>query len=62
MDRPPIRLDTRQLVGRPLALTPDDLDLAATVTTVDQAVAQALWYHFAAPRYADLLDAVMETM
>lgn len=47
-------------LGKPLALSPEDLDLAATVTTVDTVLARALWLQYAPPRYVDLLDALAD--
>ena len=47
-------------IGKPLILTPADLDLAATVTTVDQAVARSIWYRWASSRFVDILYAMEE--
>lgn len=47
-------------IGKPLELTPADLDMAAIVTPVDVAMARQLWQHAAPPVLVALLDAVME--
>lgn len=44
-------------IGEPLKLTPEELDMAATVTPVDVVMARALWLHSAPPALATLLDA-----
>jgi hypothetical protein len=47
-------------IGKPLALTPEQIDQAAEVTPFDVAQARALWQHYAPPTLAGLLDAVIE--
>src|SRR5438094_255317 len=51
----------RLSLGRPLDLTPEQLDQAAEVTSVDVAWARALWQQHSLPRMIDLLDAVVES-
>ena len=45
------------LVGKPLDVSPEQLDQAATVTPVDVMVARLVWLQFAPTELSDLLDA-----
>lgn len=49
---------TSRLIGKPLPLTADDLDLAAEVTQVDVIMARGWWWRHAPPRFLDLLEAM----
>lgn len=57
-----VRPSARRLpVGKPLLLTPEQLDQAAEVTPVDVAQARALWQQAAPMPFIDLLDAAPES-
>jgi hypothetical protein len=47
-------------IGKPLEVTPENLDQAAIVTPVDVAAARALWNTAAPPKLAGLLEAAPE--